>query len=227
MKVFIGTDKRQPVAYTVCRSSIERHAKKRVEIEPLNLKWLPITRQGLTEFTFSRYMVPWLCGYRGLALFMDADMIARADVNELEEITDPRMAVSVVQGKLRFEWPSLMLFRCDNLACVSLTPEYVGHEVTKPQTFEWCPKDRLGALPAEWNHCVGYDEPNPNAKVVHFTAGIPCFPETKDCEFADEWAAELKRACSSVSWQAIMGQSVHVPMVMAGGLKQRPAASAH
>ena len=65
MRIFIGFVERQPLAYHVCRSSIERHAGARVQVEPLRLKWLPIRRRGLTDFTFSRYLCPYLCGYEG------------------------------------------------------------------------------------------------------------------------------------------------------------------
>lgn len=212
MRVFIGYDSRQPLAYTVCRSSVERHAKGRVQVEPLRLDWLPITRRGLTEFTFSRYLVPWLCDYRGVALFMDGDMIARADVRDLEALADPAMAVSVVMGAKRFEWPSLMLFRCDNARCGDLTPEWVGDPTTAPQTLEWA-GDRLGWLPPEWNYCVGYDAPIQDPKVIHYTAGIPCWPETRWCDQAGAWFEEREAALATVTWEALMGNSVHRKVV--------------
>lgn len=207
LRVFIGYDRRQPLAYTVCRSSVERRARGRVQVEPLNIEHLPITRRGLTDFTFARYLVPWLCDYRGRALYMDGDMIARSDVWELLDIADPRMAVSVVQGPLRFEWASLMVYQCDSATCSDLTPGYVNDETTQPSNFSWT--DRLGSLPREWNHLVGYDPPNPGAKVIHYTAGVPCWPETEHCEYADLWREELRYATSTVSWEALMGKSVH------------------
>lgn len=207
MRIFIGYDSRQPLAYTVCRSSIERYAKERVQIEPLRLDWLPITRKGLTDFTYTRYLVPWLCNYQGYALFMDGDMIARENILDMFE--GNVASVSVVKGARRFEWPSLMWF--NNAKCDQLTPEYLNDEVSKPQSFEWAYK--VGELPAEWNHCVGYDKPNPTAKIIHFTAGIPHFPETKDCEHADAWREELAYATSSVNWETLMGKSVHRDIV--------------
>lgn len=208
MRVFIGYDSRQPLAYTVAASSVLRHAKGRVQVEPLRLDWLPITRRGLTEFTFSRYLVPWLCDFRGPALFLDGDVVARADVRELVDLSDPSMAVSVVQGARRFEWPSLMLFRCDHAWCTDLTPELIEDPTFAPQTLEWA-QPRLGALPAEWNHCVGYDAPRSDAKLIHYTAGIPCWPETKNCDAAAAWHEEARHALSTVSWEELMGQSVH------------------
>ena len=205
LKIFIGYDKRQPLAFTVCRSSIERRASQRVQIEPLMLDWMPIKRRGLTDFSFSRYLVPKLCGYMGDAIFMDPDIIVLDDIFKMLDHYYNRNPVSVVKNKLKFEWSSMMLF--NNALCTNLTPEFV--ETGSPQKFEWA--DNVGELPPEWNHCVGYDDPNPNAKLIHFTKGIPCWPETKDCEFAKEWVEEANYAMGTVSWQELMGNSVHAP----------------
>jgi lipopolysaccharide biosynthesis glycosyltransferase len=223
LKVFIGMDERQPLAYNVCRASIERHAGGRLQIEPLRLKWLPIIKRGLTDFTFSRYLCPHLCGYEGSALFLDADMIVRADVHELEALAPQDAPVSVVKGKLRLEWPSMMFFR--NALCRALTPETIDNG--KPETFEWAQK--IGELPRDWNHCVGYDEPNPSPKLIHYTQGIPCWPETEDCEHAEAWREEHRHANGTVSWHELMGRSVHAKHVVrrlhaAGKGKSYPAA---
>jgi len=208
LRVFIGADSRQPLAYTVCRSSIERYATQRVIIEKLDIRHMPIKRTGLTEFTFSRFLVPHLCGYTGIAVFVDADFIARADITGILPLLDPAAAVSVVKNPLHYEWPSLMVF--NNALCQKLTPDYVANG--NPFSFEWAPV--IGGLPSEWNHLVGYDKPRSDAKMVHFTQGIPCWPETEDCEYAEHWNRELEYAGSTVSWQSLMGDSVHAAPVM-------------
>jgi hypothetical protein len=207
MKVFSGMDERQPLAYHVCRSSIERHAGARIAIEPLRLKWLPVKRRGLTDFTFSRYLCPQLCDYQGTSLFMDADIVVRADVRELDALAPADAPISLVKNKLRLEWPSVMLFR--NALCRALTPEFV--ESGKPESFDWA--QTIGELPPEWNHCVGYDAPDPRAKLIHYTQGIPCWPETEDCEHAETWREEHRHLNGTVSWQELMGRSVHAPYV--------------
>jgi len=206
-RIFIGVDPRQPIAFFALACSIVGRSSRPLTITPLILSSLPIKRTGLTEFTYSRFMVPWLCGYYGRALFLDADMMARSDIAELIDMYDAKYAVQVVQNKLRYEWPSLMLFNCE--ACHKLTPEYV--ENGDPFSFEW---GEVGALPSEWNHLVGYDDPDKDAKLVHFTQGIPIFPETKDCEFGQEYQAEVRSMTSSVSWAEIMGNSVHAAPVL-------------
>lgn len=212
LKVFIGFDPRQPIAYQVLSHSILRRSSVPVSITPLVLSTLPIRRRGLTEFTYSRYLVPWLCSYEGKALFLDADMLCLGDIAELFSLGDSNKSVHVVKNKLKFEWPSLMLF--NNFHCDKLSSDYVDNVLSKPQSFEWA--NDVGELPAEWNHIVGYDNQRTDAKLVHFTAGIPCWTETRDCEYSEEWNREAYQAVSSVSWQELMGESVHAKRAYQG-----------
>lgn len=145
--------------------------------------------------------MPWLCNYEGKALFLDADMLCLDDIMKIEQYaTAP---VSVVKNKHRFEWPSLMLFDCAK--CKVLTPEFVQNS---DQLFKMTWAD-VGELPSEWNHLVGYDSPQ-DAKIVHFTKGIPVWPQTMGCEYADEWHQERRLMMSTVSFDELMGPSRHV-----------------
>jgi len=213
LRVFIGFDSRQPLSYNVARNSVERHAKSRVQVEPLRLDWLPITRKGLTEFTYSRFLVPWLCDYKGVALFMDSDTIALGDVTELPAIVTQSVAVSVVKVSQRFEWPSVMMFQCSNCDCAKLTPRFVERPENALFDFAWT--RYVGSLPKEWNNLIGYEPPNPKAKIVHYTAGIPCWPETKKSPLAKLWLKEYAHANFTVSWEELMGKSVHRKVVEA------------
>lgn len=202
MRVFIGTDSRQPIGPAVLASSVRVRSTKPVSIAFLQLDQLPITRVGLTEFTHSRYLVPWLCGYAGTALFLDSDMLCLGNIKNLFDLADGS-PVQVVKNKLKFEWPSLMLFNCAR--CQVLTPEYIQTE-SKISALSWATE--IGELPSEWNHLVGYDPPQP-AQLVHFTKGIPVWPETENCEYADLWHAERRAMMSTCSYEALMGGSVH------------------
>lgn len=213
LRIFIGTDPRQPVAPTVLAHSIIANCSQPVAITFLTLHTLPITRKGLTEFTYSRYLVPWLCDYEGQALFLDADMVVDHDIAELFKLGNPDCGVSVVKNAARFEWPSLMLFDCD--MCKRLTPDLIENET--PQHMEVWSDNGIGALPPEWNYIVGYpynSELQP--KLIHYTAGIPIWPETKNSKYADLWFHYAKQSMSSVSFEALMGTSVHVKKVASG-----------
>jgi hypothetical protein len=218
LRIFIGIDPRQPVAYQVAAASIAKNSSRPVAITPLILSQLPLKRRGLTEFTFSRFLVPYLCGYEGHALFVDADVLCLGDVAELP--WDAAESVSVVphtsvhkQGKtvdVRFERPSVMLF--NGAECKRLTPEYI--EAGNPFSFDWA--NAIGELPKQWNYLVGYDSGG-GAKLAHFTMGIPIFEETCRDEYAAEWLETAKWCSESCSWAEIMGNSVHAKW------KQKPA----
>jgi hypothetical protein len=212
IRIFVGFDGREAVAFSVLTYSIHTHATRPVSIAPLMLSQLrgiyhrePHPLQS-TEFAFTRFLVPYLCGYEGWALFVDCDMLFREDVARLWDLREERWAVQVVkhvhvpvestkflaQPQTRYEkknWSSVMLF--NNARCRALTPEYVntasGLELHQ---FKWLADDtQIGDLPARWNHLVGYDRHDSQVANVHFTTGGPYFPEYADCEFAEEWRA--------------------------------------
>lgn len=210
LRIFVGIDTRQPIAFHVLCSSIQRLSSKPVAITPLLLDQLPIERRGQTDFTFSRFLVPYLCDYEGKAVFMDSDMLLRGDIAELFALGSDH-AVSMVHFKdeLAFERTSLMLFNCD--LCKKLTPMVIEDEKKDPRHIEWA--DSVGSLPSEWNHLVGYTEPQ-DAKLVHFTQGIPAYKECRDCEYSDEWNHELRLTNWHTSWIEVMGGSKHMQPVI-------------
>lgn len=212
LHVFIGYDPRQPVAYQVAAHSVWAHAGTPVSITRLDLTKLPISRRGLTEFTYSRFLVPYLSDFDGQSIFLDSDVLVRGDIVELlgYPLAYPHIPVFAVKhaGARRFEQPSVMVF--NNASCANLTPQYIQDPTHSCFKFEWARE--VGELPKAWNHLVGYDAPNPNAKLVHFTAGIPVWAQTKDCEFSGEWHETARKSMSSVSFEALMGKSVHPHM---------------
>jgi len=209
LRIFIGIDERQLVAYHVLVSSIQRLASKPVAITPLILDQLPITRKGLTTFTYSRYLVPYLCDYKGQALFVDSDALLLGDVAELfASATGASVDVVPFTGPFTFERPSVMLF--NNARCLKLTPEFISTD--SPQNLSWA--EEVGVLSPDWNHLVGYAPSNPNAKLIHYTQGVPGYKECRECEYAQEWFREKEIMLSHDSWLEIMGKSVHAQPVL-------------
>jgi lipopolysaccharide biosynthesis glycosyltransferase len=167
-----------------------------------------------TQFSFSRFLTPWLAGYEGWALFMDCDMVMLEDIARLWELRDERFAVQVVKhahvpkedvkflghAQTKYEkknWSSVMLMNCAR--CEALTPEYVntasGLELHQ---FKWLGDDALiGELPSRWNHLVGYDPPRRDAALVHFTIGGPWFDEYRASEHAGDWFREREAMLSA------------------------------
>jgi lipopolysaccharide biosynthesis glycosyltransferase len=215
IKVFIGYDPRETVAFSVLAHSIHARASVPVSITPLVLSELSgiLTRERhplqSTDFSFSRFLTPFLSDYAGWSIFTDCDMLVRDDIARLYALRDERYAVMVVKHEhvpkestkflgqpqtpyQKKNWSSVMLF--NNARCRALTLEYVnaasGLELHQ---FKWLADDDLiGQIPARWNHLVGYSERNTDAALVHFTLGGPYFDEFRDCEYAQEWRDELQ-----------------------------------
>jgi lipopolysaccharide biosynthesis glycosyltransferase len=220
LRIFIGWDDREAVAFHVLSHSILERASIPVSITPLVQSTLrsaglyrrPVTASESTQFAFSRFLTPFLCGYQGIGLFLDCDMVMRADVTELVAyaLAEPSKSVFVCPHDYvprqstkflgqpqaaypRKNWSSLMLFRNDR--CRALTPERVNTATGADlHRFAWLPDDQIGHLPLAWNYLVGEDQQSPDPpKVIHFTNGTPCFEAYRDCEHADVWFAARDR----------------------------------
>ena len=215
VRVFIGYDPREAIAFNVLAHSIQRRASRPVAIAPVMLSqlgalmWRERHPLQSTEFSFSRFLVPYLCGYEGWAMFMDCDMLMLDDVARLWDLRDDRYAVMCVhhnhvpeeetkflgQPQTRFEkknWSSVMLLNCAR--CRALTPDYVnsasGLELHR---FHWLESEELiGEIPHRWNHLVDYDLAAPVDQIsnLHYTTGGPYFEDYEDCGYADLWTAE-------------------------------------
>ena len=217
IKVFIGYDENETVAFHVLAHSIMRHASKPVEIVPVVKNHMSAfykrERSNLesTDFSFTRFLAPYLCDYKGWAIFTDCDMLVTADIAELWALRDDKYAVMCAKhdyqpvGDTKFlgqvqtkyekkNWSSVMMF--NNARCTALTPEAVSTETGLfLHQFKWLGNDDLiGSLPLSWNYLVGEHQPAMRTpELIHYTLGGPYFEKYRDCEFADLWRAELAR----------------------------------
>jgi len=222
IRVFVGFDSHEVVAFTVLSHSIQARASQPVAIAPLMLSQLKglfdRERNSLqsTEFSFSRFLTPFLSDYDGWTLFCDCDMLMVDDIAKLWALRDDRFAVQVVkhdhkpreevkflnQPQSKYEkknWSSVILF--NNAKCRALTPEYVNTATgLELHQFKWLGDDSLiGELPHRWNHLVDYDPTTPIDQVsfLHYTEGGPYFEAYKNCGYAAEWFAERDRALAA------------------------------
>ena len=199
IRIFIGYDPREAVAYHVLCHSIIARAQVPVSITPLALNTVctihdrPRDPLQSTDFAFTRFLVPYLCGYKGWAIFMDCDMLCLTPIERLFALRDSSYAVMCVKHRhepnetVKFlgqkqtnygmkNWSSVMLF--NNARCRALDPEDVN---TTPgldlHQFKWLGDDsEIGALPPEWNHLVGYDK-WAYPRLLHYTQGGPWFAD--------------------------------------------------
>jgi hypothetical protein len=155
--------------------------------------------------------VPYLCGFRGYAIWCDAaDMLALADIVELWNMRPgygqavrvvkhdyvPRNKVKYVGTDLespneayeRKNWSSLIHWDCGHFAHRKLEPKFIAEQPGPYlHRFSWLEDYQVGGLPAEWNHLIGEYSPNPDAKIAHMTLGIAGFNHYSCCEYSDEW----------------------------------------
>jgi hypothetical protein len=223
LNVYIGFDSKESAAFYTLAHSILRRSSVPLSIAPLmqsQLKGVYTRTRGpteSTEFSMTRFLVPALSAYRGWSIFMDCDMLCRADIAELQAHIDrqrdkavlvcqhdyvqrtERKFLDQVQTKYpRKNWSSLMVF--NNERCTALTPEYVN---TAPgldlHRFKWLDDALIGSLPLEWNWLVGEYPYRPDPKIVHYTLGGPYFNDYRDCDYAQEWFGEFESMRSVAS----------------------------
>jgi hypothetical protein len=226
--IAIGYDPREAIAYHVCCQSILEHASVPVSFIPLALNTLKGYEEthgdGSNAFIYSRFLVPWMMGWKGCAIYMDGDMIVRGDIKELWDMRRHDVGVQVVKHEYRTKfaqkylgavnedypmknWSSVMLWSCSFLENRKLTPEFVAQQDGAfLHRFEWLSPARVGTLPARMNHlCMEYP-PNDDALIYHYTVGTPCFGgEYADQEGGGEWQRTLRNALAPLGGPAAIG----------------------
>jgi hypothetical protein len=229
--IFIGYDGREAETFAVCRHTLRQFAPdvpiRAVSLESVRnagLYWRPTSiRDGRlwddiseapmsTEFAISRFLTPVIAktsGFTGWALFMDSDILARDDIDDLFAECDPSKAVMCVKhnhvppesikmdGQLqtlykRKNWSSVVAYNLSHPSNRKLTVHVVNTVPGRDlHAFCWLDDSEIGALGQEWNYLVGYTERHDGLepKLVHHTEGGPWLPNYQDVEFADEWRA--------------------------------------
>ena len=88
----------------------------------------------------------------------------------------------------RKNWSSVILWNCSHPKHKILTPSFVSQQTGKfLHRFSWLEDNEIGELPIEWNWLAIEYEANPNAKLIHYTLGTPCFKEFKNTDMSDQW----------------------------------------
>jgi lipopolysaccharide biosynthesis glycosyltransferase len=213
MKVFIGYDSREDEAYQVARASILEHSPG-IDVSPIvrsDLIDRGIFRRShdlraSTEFTLTRFLVPFLSDYKGFSLFVDCDILCNVDVLKILDNVDESCDVSCVQhdytpkGKFKMDgkeqhiypkknWSSVMVY--NNSKCWKLTPDVINLvDPSYLHQMRWA--DKIGYLDHTWNYLAGYYSDIDNPNIIHYTDGGPWFPQYENCEFAEEWKQAAK-----------------------------------
>jgi hypothetical protein len=190
LKIFVGWDSREDIAYQVCRASLLKHTSLELDIVPIkqkhmrekNLFWRDHDPLSSTEFTFTRFLVPYLAGYEKSVL------VVKHTYNPPEKT---KMDGAVQTQYPRKNWSSLMLINCGHEEVKkNLTLETVNTATgLYLHRLQWTSNKFIGDLPTAYNYLEGWhtkaDCPNPLA--VHFTRGGPWFRDYMNVEYGDEW----------------------------------------
>ncbi|RFC62322.1 glycosyltransferase [Fulvimarina endophytica] len=229
IKVYVGYDSREDIAWQVCRHSLLRHASAEIEVYPL--KQTALRELGLytrsadkaaTEFSLTRFLVPYLAAHDGWTVFVDCDFLFTTDIVKVTQGASREKAVHVVQHDYtpanatkmdgqaqasypRKNWSSFILFNNAHPLVKALTPEVVNNESPAfLHRFSWVPDDAMiGSLPLGWNFLEGeYPKPDEVPNAIHFTNGGPWFENWQHVDYADLWMAEREHYEKSRNDQA-------------------------
>jgi hypothetical protein len=204
LRIFIGWDSRFPEPADVLAFSLRKHASIPLDIRYLKLPELRLNRTydplASTEFTYSRFLVPYLCSYHGIALYLDSSMLCMADILEIAQLDMAGLAVRVVKHDYkpvatvkmngavqtaypRKNWSSMMLLNCDRL---TLWTKDVVETASGSylHRFHDIPDNEIDNLPKTWNTL---DTMDAGTKLVHWTSGGPWLEKTRNCPHAEIW----------------------------------------
>lgn len=211
INLYCGWDRRESVGFHVFICSVLARASQAVAITRMAEGVMPY---GSNAFTYSRFLVPHMQGFKGRAIFADAsDMLLLEDIAQLDALFDPRYAVQVVKHEYRTRnlqkyigtdmqcpnrdyprknWASLMLINCEHPAWAQMTPERIEAMSEAPAVLlglQWISPEVIGELPARWNCLADEGQPVEGAALLHWTAGIPAFSHYQNAPGAELWHA--------------------------------------
>ncbi len=209
ISVVVGFDQRESIAYHVFCQSIIQKSSRPVQFLPLAENTLNEYKEvhidGSNKFVYSRFLTPYLMGFSGWAIFADGDMVCQADLAELWSLRDDSKAVQVVKHDYktkaaskylgnknenypRKNWSSMILWNCSHESNRLLTPHFIQSQPgSYLHRFSWLEDELIGDISPEWNWlAIEYPE-NPDAKLIHYTLGTPCFKDYSDQSMSDVW----------------------------------------
>lgn len=217
--IFIGYDTQEEIAYTVCKYSLQKRTK--LKINRLYSRDIPTYHRfhgepQSTDFTFTRFWVPFISEYRGFSIFADCDFLFLSDPQELINIaiSDLSKAVWVVKHPKyipntelkmndikqnsyeRKNWASLMVFNNSHEDCKKLHPDYLNNHTKGIDFHKFTWTDNIGSLPMEWN-CLDEYYYLEHPKAIHYTDGGPWFDKYKNTRYSSLWTQEFTEFCNN------------------------------
>lgn len=220
-----GASYRGHLVRRLSRTTIAKHYTRPTETRDGRL-WDVISDAPMsTEHAIARFFVPWMCDYKGWALFVDGDILCRRSIDELFACADERYAVMCVQHPPlldtgvkkvadqqvvypRKNWSSVLLFNCAHEQNRSLTLDVLNSWPGRDlHAFKWLPEAEIGHLDRCWNWLVNVSLPMENPAIVHYTEGIPSMPGHETDPYAREWFSYAQQAGYEIPLAALKAVS--------------------
>ncbi|MGK2915727.1 MAG: glycosyltransferase [Porticoccaceae bacterium] len=180
VRVFVGADAAQVAGVKVLEYSIKKFASLSVDVQIIDDRDVPIptalSNRSRTGFSFSRFHIPKLCGYRGRAIYLDADMQVFTDIRKLWTLNFGEADVLYAEsnkGGARIPQFSVMLLNCANLdwdvreIVENLDNGVFDYNQLMQQLCILPAERRRPALPFEWNSLEHYEAGKTN--LIHYT----------------------------------------------------------
>lgn len=229
IRVFVGADRSQALAIDVLAYSIRKHTDASVEVIPMVDLDVPVPADPRnwqrTGFSFSRFCIPELAGYRGKAIYMDADMQVFKDIRELwnlpfngrkvlvqESVEHTDVTLSKTNAPIsRKKQCAVMLLDCERLNwdVRKIVRELDEGKYTYPQLLEeMCilPEEEVGyAVPFRWNSLEHFDA---STCLIHYTdMGTQPWVSTQNPN-GYLWFEEVRKmlADGSLRWADLVGE---------------------
>jgi hypothetical protein len=214
LRIFVGTDESQIVAHRVLEYSIRKHSSVPIEFTPMlgfphRMPRDPIN-QPRTQFSFGRFMIPELCGFRGRALYLDADMLVFGDIAELAEMPFGSKKILCSEPEHPEAWDehggkylgarsaAVMLLDCGSLSwdvdeiIAGLDEGRYTYEELMSDLCIVAPDDVANTIPPSWNDLERY-EPE-STKLLHYTI-VPTQPwKNDDNPLRELWMQSYREA---------------------------------
>lgn len=215
IRIFIGTEPKTHIACQVLKHSVRRRTAAEVEfVEMIGPAWeVPADLHQGTGFSLRRFMIPAACGYEGRAIYLDADQLVLADIQDLWDAPDtaPGAAFYCTYQLDKFyreptPQTSVMVIECDAIVKSGMLDIEFGSGVTElfediagwlraaPMSYpevmhlQWPVPVRVQRISTDWN---SFNRRTPTTKLLHYTREhqqpwyFPSHPEK------DLWRDEL------------------------------------
>ena len=207
--IVVGFDPREAIAYHTFTQSVIAKSSLPTRFLPLNIgslsNYQELHKDGSNDFIYSRFLVPYLMGFEGWAIYADGDMVCLEDIRKLWDLRDEKYAIQVVKHNYktkmknkywgnknedypRKNWSSLILWNCNHSSHKILTPEFIQKQTGAfLHRFFWIKDEEIGALEKEWNWLAMEYEEKENINLIHYTIGTPCFKEYENTSLSSHW----------------------------------------